>query len=1206
MAQDVYFEFRNTGLNRRVLTFAIVNRNFIDVKNFLIEASTYFINEVRSVLQVKTSVKANARLHLTMKKNLVAFENPLNNSNNDDESENRDALSTIYQDLFIYTTNMIIERNTNLSVIYERSVLNTIVMQFDDAITHGSGFTLSSINDIEVQINEYDPLRGSSYIRTPTYLANKKVIVNVQNKHDDFCFMWAILSAMHRPRVNAERISNYVQYRHELDFTGIDFPVQIKDICKFERINSSISINVYIFDSRKRKIQVLRVTKNEKHIHINLMLLTEERPGSRNSRPKQHYCWITDINKLVSSQISNHGHRLFLCNRCINSFWSQEKLNKHRIHCIQQNECQIELPAENEAVMEFKNYKNQIFCPFVIYADLEALLKNPVDRFSQNNSPVALQQHEAYSVGYYLKCSYDDTKSYYAFKRGIDCLDWFVKELETLSQQLNTLFNNANVPIQMTAEDEINFLRATNCHICEKKLFRHINVVVRDHCHFTGKFRGAAHQSCNLEYRNFRTIPVIFHNLTHYDAHFLIEKIACGFEGSVKVIPLNSEKYISFVKSTTSNTTSYTDVVKFKFIDSFKFMASSLDKLASWIPSEKKGLLRNEFAHITDERIHLLERKGVFCYDYVDSWEKLDERMLPSKESFKSSLTNEPISDVQYAFANEIWRKFNIQSLGEYADLYLRVDVCLLAIVFENFRETCMKLYKLDPANYYTTPGLAFDAMLKYTKVKLELLTNIDMVLFVERGIRGGISQCSKRYAEANNKYMGDAYNPLKKSSYIMYVDCNNLYGYAMMQHLPRNGFQWVENRQFTVEEILDMADDSSVGYYFEVDLKYPQNLHNLHNDYPFCAENALPPHTNCMNLENENSQRCHCTVVNKLLLTLWDKKKYVIHYRMLKIVLRHGLILEKIHTVLKFNQSAWLKPYIELNTNERMNARNDFEENLYKLMNNAIYGKTMENVRKRIDIVLRTKWEGRYGVRKLVARPDFKRNIIFNENLIAVEMNKTSIEMKKPIYIGPAVLDLSKVFMYEHYYDYLKPKYGDLINMMYTDTDSFILHIETDDFYKDILENLDKYDTSNYPINNIYNIPRVNNKVPGLFKDELLGIIITHYIGLRSKMYSIRAGGVDAYKKAKGVKQYVLKKEIKFEDFENCLRNNCTIVRRQNTFRTKLHKMFTISEQKIALSPFDDKRHILTCEGCENNSCAACNFQTMAHGHFSLLNDIE
>lgn len=205
----------------------------------------------------------------------------------------------------------------------------------------------------------------------------------------------------------------------------------------------------------------------------------------------------------------------------------------------------------------------------------------------------------------------------------------------------------------MSADDEINFIRAESCHICEDKFVKHADIIVRDHCHFTGRYRGAAHQTCNLEYRDYRTVPVVFHNLTHYDSHFLVEKIATGFDGSVKIIAINSEKYISFIKTVANSSGEHKEMIKFKFIDSFRFMASSLDHLASLIPSEKKSLLYNEFKNIDAGLIPLLERKGVFCYDYVDSWTKLDEAELPPQEAFFSALSNEHISDSQYAFASE-------------------------------------------------------------------------------------------------------------------------------------------------------------------------------------------------------------------------------------------------------------------------------------------------------------------------------------------------------------------------------------------------------------------------------------------------------------------------------------------------------------------------------------------------------------------------
>lgn len=193
-----------------------------------------------------------------------------------------------------------------------------------------------------------------------------------------------------------------------------------------------------------------------------------------------------------------------------------------------------------------------------------------------------------------LKCSYDDTKSFYKAKRGTDCMDWFVNELQLISHTLADIFNNI-VPIQLSHEDEENFLRASKCHICEKKFIKHADIIIRDHCHFTGKFRGAAHQACNLQFRDYRTVQVVFHNLSHYDSHFIIEKVATGFNGGIKIIPINSEKYISFNKIVSSTATKYKEMIKLKFIDSFRFMASSLDALAASIPSEDKTILRSEY-----------------------------------------------------------------------------------------------------------------------------------------------------------------------------------------------------------------------------------------------------------------------------------------------------------------------------------------------------------------------------------------------------------------------------------------------------------------------------------------------------------------------------------------------------------------------------------------------------------------------------------
>ena len=300
--------------------------------------------------------------------------------------------------------------------------------------------------------------------------------------------------------------------------------------------------------------------------------------------------------------------------------------------------------------------------------------------------------------------------------------------------------------------------------------------------------------------------------------------------------------------------------------------------------------------------------------------QKLKETQLPSKEDFYSTLTDSNISDAEYEHAKQVWNSFKITSLGEYSDLYLKTDVLLLALIFESFRGSCIATYGLDPAHYYTSPGLSWDAMLKYTKIRLELFTDIDMLMFVELGIRGGISQCSCRHAKANNAYM-DEYNPENETKYLIYLDVNNLYGFAMQQSLPYGGFKWVEDSS---NVNFNIPDDSNIGYILEVDLEYPDEIHDSHKDLPFCPEHKCPP---------GSKQK-------KLLTTLENKEKYIIHYVTLKQALKHGLRIKKIHRALQFNQKPWLKDYIDLNSKKRQEAKNEFEKMLFKLYNNSIYGK--------------------------------------------------------------------------------------------------------------------------------------------------------------------------------------------------------------------------------------------------------------------------
>ena len=350
--------------------------------------------------------------------------------------------------------------------------------------------------------------------------------------------------------------------------------------------------------------------------------------------------------------------------------------------------------------------------------------------------------------------------------------------------------------------------------------------------------------------------------------------------------------------------------------------------------------------------------------------------------------------------------------------------------------------------------------MLNMTKIRLDLISDIDMQLFIEKGMRGGISYIAHRHGKANNKYMQN-YNPEEENSYLMYLDANNLYGWTMSQPLPYRDFQWKDFKD--PEEILNYHENSIKGIILEVDLEYPEELHDLHNDYPCAPEkiivtnDMLSPY--CREIKNLHGNSSG--TVSKLIPPLKSKKKYILHLRNLHLYLDLGLKLTKIHRVLEFEQRKWLKSYIDFNTEMRKNAQNSFEKDFFKLMNNSDFGKTMENLRKRTNIELVTDEK---RLLKLTSKPTYVTSKIFDENLVGVHTKKERLLLGKPSYVGMCILDLSKTLMYDFHYNYIRKKYPDC-QLPFTDTDSLFYHIKTErDVYEDFLVDKNLFDNSEYP----------------------------------------------------------------------------------------------------------------------------------------------
>ena len=693
-------------------------------------------------------------------------------------------------------------------------------------ISEGSGWTIESVDNHYLNIVKYQPMHGSSYIQLPPELRNSaKGLINLKND-DTECFRWCHIRYLNPQNKDPQRIKKSDKaYLEKLDYSEIQFPVSIKQYNKIEKKNA-IRINVFGYEDKQP--YPIYISKEKHEDHMELLLITKDE--------NKHYVLIKDFNKFMFNQ-TKHKERKHFCMHCLQCFSSEKVLINHKENCIQVNGTQaIKMPDKDNNILKFNNFHKQQQVPFIIYADFESITEKissckPNDDKSYTE---AYQKHTDCGYGYKVVCCYDDkyTKPVQIYRGEKAVYKFMEKMLKEVKYCKNTIKTYFNKPLKMTDDDEKKFKNTTSCHICDKK-YNDEDIRVRDYCHITSKYRGSAHQDCNLKLQldsDKIKIPVIFHNLRGYHSHFIMQEIGAivknhtykNKKGEIKemvinAIPNNMEKYMAFMLGN-----------HLTFIDSFQFMSSSLDKLVSNLPRES---LKYTYQDFKGKKLDLMCRKGVYPYDYMDSFDKFNEK-LPTKEDFYSILNDDHISNKDYKHAKNVWREFQLSKMGEYHDLYLKSDILLLADVFEHFRKTCLEYYKLDPCHYFTSPGLSWDAMLKMTNIKLELMTDIDMFQFIEQGMRGGISYIANRYGKANNKYM-KTYDENAPSKYIIYLDANNLYGWAMSHYLPTGEFRWMNEKQINNINLAKYEEDSKKGLILEVNLEYPKKLHKLHNDYP-------------------------------------------------------------------------------------------------------------------------------------------------------------------------------------------------------------------------------------------------------------------------------------------------------------------------------------------------------------------------------------
>jgi len=605
--------------------------------------------------------------------------------------------------------------------------------RIDDFIEHGSGWVLDEIVCTDIQIGVCSPLNGSCSKLSIKYFNSLKKIKYTTKNRD--CFFEAI--AFHFiDTIDMDDIQTFISNQMIIK---IDRPVKVSAIAKFERDNSHLNCKINVMYAEEQDIYPLYVSKNTNaENQINLLLYKT----LINDKVVDHYLYVEDLNILLRKSyrgLNKHisYEKSIRCPNCLQKFTSKLLYKEHEIACFNNKPQKIVLPNEGD-ILKFTNFNNKYVAPYVGFFDFEACQKKPEHQCAKcgchegnckhKTTISTLQEPTTYSVIIVeTETNTIINKNTYT---GSDCAKHLIDYLLTIEESILSNFDkfpkhNMNVMETKMLENAI------TCHICELD-FEIGELKVGDHCHTTGKFYGAAHNVCNLNRQVKTKIPMFCHNLQGYDSHFIMK---C----------LESDKRIHHVEGLSYNTEKFRTITinTFIFLDSLSFLSASLSELVN-------DLSKNELHsfHILDQmnlygrnekkKKEMLKRKGVYPYEIVESIEMLQKmKKIPPQKAFYSSLTDSSISEEEYKHAKKVFKKFKCKNLLEYTELYCATDVALLAEVMLQFRAVVQSEFGLDCCHYISAPQLAFDLMLKSTKVEIELLTDIDQVLFVEQNIRG-------------------------------------------------------------------------------------------------------------------------------------------------------------------------------------------------------------------------------------------------------------------------------------------------------------------------------------------------------------------------------------------------------------------------------------------------------------------------------------
>ena len=574
------------------------------------------------------------------------------------------------------------------------NIHNILMQKLDDEQLEGSGFVLNGIVNVILEIYKVNDIQAPSWVELPQKYKNNKSIINIKND-DQFCFLWCILAHLFPVEDHKNRTSNYSMHTNKLILNGLEFPMKIKDIPKFENLNN---LNVNVFELTKTVLTPIHINTNYDQPQIDLLLY------------QNHYCLVTKLHCLINKD----SHMKWVCRRCLTAFSSEDILSQHIDRCQKQQPTNITFSWKDH--LKFEDYHMKVPIPIRVYADFECI-NQPTD------DPKVLFKQIPIAVGFYIISPFGNNYSSYF---GESCVTWFVNEMLTL-ENIDSNYFETNLPLEITPEEHQSFQQSKVCWLCERKLDGEVEAThnVRDHDHLTGKYRGAAHNKCNLNCKKKSSsfVPIFFHNFSGYDCHLFFEELltsAYNLKLPINIIPKSMENYVSV------------QVGCFRFLDSYRFLSSSLEKLITSL---------NDFPYMQNEGLtdDFLKEKLAYPYEKFNL-NNLHEPLNLTKEDYWSTLTQSHPCEDDIKRTQQLIDTYNITTAQELTELYLKMDVLQLTDVFENFVEKSTLEYGINPLYSYSLPGYTWKAGLKLTKIKLDFLKDKQLLLLLENNIRGGIS----------------------------------------------------------------------------------------------------------------------------------------------------------------------------------------------------------------------------------------------------------------------------------------------------------------------------------------------------------------------------------------------------------------------------------------------------------------------------------